>query len=434
MQKVLVKNSSLKGKLNVPGDKSISHRAIILGAISKGKTRVKNFLESEDTLRTIKAFRQMGVKISKRGSKSIIIEGKGLYLKKPKEKIDAGNSGTTMRLLAGILAGQPFTSCITGDKSLCSRPMSRIISPLRKMGVKIKARQDNYAPLYIRSANLKSLPSPYKLEIASAQLKSCLLLAHLYTNKKIELIEPARSRDHTERMLKCFGAKIKVRGLHIILEPSPDLRSRTISVPGDISSAAFFIGGAIIAKGSKILIRNVGINKTRLGIIEVLRRMDANIKLLNRISQRGEPVADILVTYSKLKGISIEGRLIPLVIDEIPIIAVLATQASGRTVIRDAAELRVKETDRIKSMVTELKKMGANIKELKDGMVINGPTSLKGTSVKSYKDHRTAMALVIAGLIADGETVVEDTECLNTSFPGFVEMLVKIGGKVKVLN
>ena len=465
---IAVKKSFLKGTINVPGDKSISHRAVMLGAIAKGITRVKNFLNSEDTRRTIKAFRQMGVKISVIESecsgrvdsacsgrvdsacsdREIIIEGKGPYLKKPKGKIDAGNSGTTIRLLAGILAGQPFTSCITGDKSLCFRPMRRIILPLRKMGARIKARQDNYAPIYVRGGNLKPLSSPHKLEIASAQLKSCVLLAHLYTGKKIELIEPEKSRDHTERMLKYFGANIKVKGRHIILNPDSSLSGRVISIPGDISSAAFFIIGAIITKNSEVFIKKVGINPTRMEILSVLQKMGANVKLDNKSMEGGEPVADISIISSGLKGISIRGKSIPLIIDEIPILTVAATQARGKTVIRDAIELRIKETDRIKSMVTELKKMGADIRELRDGMVINGPTQLKGADLNSYADHRTAMALVIAGLIAEsrhsaksrpsgrgsanGKTTIHDVECINTSSPEFAKILKKLGADISI--
>lgn len=440
--KIVARKSFLKGTTEVPGDKSISHRAVVIGAVARGKTEVNNFLDSEDTLRTIEAFRQMGVKIKSvkvskcqsNRKKKLIIEGKGLYLKKPKGIIDAGNSGTTMRMLAGILAGQPFNSCITGDKSLRLRPMRRIIVPLRRMGAQIKARQNNYAPLCIKGGTLKSLLSPYKLEIASAQLKSCLLFAHLYTNKKVELVEPARSRDHTERMLKYFGADIDVKSRHIFLNPGSSLSGKPVSVPGDISSAVFFIVGAIITEGSKIFIKKVGINPTRSEILSVLKRMGADIKLSNKSMEGGEPVADILITPSRLKGISIRGKSIPLLIDEIPVLAVAATQAKGRTIIRNAGELRVKETDRIKSMVTGLKKMGADISDLKDGMIINGPTRLKGANLDSYGDHRTAMAFVIAGLIAEGETIVHDTECINTSFPEFVSTIKKLGGSVRVVN
>lgn len=456
---IVVKKSFLKGVIAVPGDKSISHRAVMLGGIAKGVTRIKNLLESEDTSRTIEAFKQMGVKIQFKvpgkfkDRKELIIEGKGLYLKKPKGIIDAGNSGTTMRLLAGILAGQPFASSITGDKSLCSRPMQRIILPLRKMGARIKAKKDNYAPLRIRGGNLKPLPSPYKLEVASAQLKSCLLLAHLYTGKKIELIEPAKSRNHTELMLGYFGANINVigkspcrhrrlsprrlarrQGARISLRPDSSLSGRCVSIPGDISSAVFFLVGATITSNSEVLIKRVGINPTRLAIFSVLKKMGAKIELSNRTEKGGEPVADILVIPSKLKGVTIGGKFIPLIIDEIPILAVAATQATGKTVIRGARELRVKETDRISSMATELRKMGADIEELDDGMIIYGPAKLKGTLVRSYGDHRTAMALAIAGLVADGQTVVEDIGCINTSFPGFIETFKKLGANASILR
>lgn len=427
---IITQRSILHGKISVPGDKSVSHRAVIISALAKGTSKIKNLLKSQDVINTLKAFRQMGVKTESRKN-MLIIRGRGIYLKKPAHKIDCGNSGTTMRLLAGILAGQDFSSQLIGDRSLSARPMKRVIEPLRLMGAHIKARQDNYAPIQIRGTKLDPLSSPYKLKVASAQVKSCILLAHLFTKNRIELIEPRKTRDHTERMFKFFSSDIKSCGNSVVFHPGKALKAKEIEVPSDISSAAFFIVAAIIAKKSKLLIKKVGINPTRTAIIDVLKKMGAKISITNRKVINNEPVADISVFSSELKGITIRGETIPFLIDEIPILAVAATQAKGRTVIRDAEELRVKETDRIRSMALQLRKMGAKIKELDDGIIIDGPVKLKGASLKSYGDHRTAMSLAVAGMVAEGKTKMTDIGCIGTSFPEFMGLFKKTGAKIQ---
>jgi len=427
---IVTEKSVLHGKLIVPGDKSISHRAVIVSALAKGTSRIKNLLKSQDVINTLKAFKQMGVKTEFKKN-LLIVHGRGLYMNKPANKIDCGNSGTTMRLLSGILAGQNFRSELVGDRSLSIRPMKRVIEPLRLMGAQIKARQDNYAPLQIQGAKLHSLPSPYKLKVASAQVKSCILLAHLFVKDKIKLIESRKTRDHTERMLKYFSADIVSNGNSVIFHPGKSLKAKKIEVPSDISSAAFFIVAAIITKNSNLIIKKVGINPTRTAIIDVLIKMGAKISISNKTIINNEPVADISVFSSELKGVTIRGKIIPFLIDEIPILAVAATQAKGRTVIRDAKELRVKETDRIKSMVFQLKKMGANIKELEDGIIIDGPTELKGACLKSYGDHRTAMSFAVAGMVANARTKITDVGCIDTSFPEFKDLFKKAGAKIQ---
>jgi len=439
MQKIIVKRSNVSGTIDIPGDKSISHRAVMIASIAKGRSVIKGLLNSEDVENTVRAFRQMGVKITGvrgkgAGYREIQIHGKGLYLKKPKKAINCGNSGTTMRLISGILAGQDFASKLTGNASLTKRPMARIIMPLQKMGAAIKAGSKNYPPFLIQGSDLRQLPSPHKMQIASAQVKSCLLLAHLYTKGKFRIIEPALCRDHTERMLKFLGARIEKKGLATTLISPSRLKGRSIEIPKDISSAGFFLVLGAIARSGRITMKHVGINPTRNAIIDVLKKMGARITVKNKRVSCEEPVADISVEPSRLKGISIKGKVIPVIIDELPILAIAATQAKGRTIIRDASELRVKETDRIRSMVTGLKKMGARIKELKDGMVIDGPVKLKGASIKSYGDHRTAMSFVVAGLVSQGNTVINDTQCIDTSFPGFINIIKKCGASVKAVG
>jgi 3-phosphoshikimate 1-carboxyvinyltransferase len=416
----------LKGTIHVPGDKSISHRAIILGAIAEGKTKVKGFLRGEDCLNTMQIFRQLGVEIKDSGAE-VIITGKGLNgLAKPASFLEAGNSGTTMRLVSGILAGQSFTSTITGDKSLSNRPMKRIIGPLREMGAVIEAREDNFAPLVINGGKLKGIN--YFSKVASAQVKSCLLLAGLYASGETTITEPVKSRDHTERMLKYFGLKIKEDGLTVGIKGQGKLKGRSVNIPGDISSAAFFMIGGILPGGSEIKIKNVGLNPTRTGVLNVLKDMGADITIENQGTEGEEPAGDIIVKPGSLKGVDITGELMPFLIDEIPVLAVAATQAQGVTRISGARELRVKETDRIKAISSQLSLMGASIEEKEDGMIIYGPTALKGARVNSFGDHRMAMSLIIAGLMADGTTTVTDTECINTSFPGFMELVKKISG------
>lgn len=426
MQKITVqKIKALKGAMIVPGDKSISHRAIMLASIAKGKSVVVNFLESEDCLNTKKAFQRMGIKFSRRG-KALIVHGQGLYgLTPPKKPLDCGNSGTTIRLISGILAGQKFTTTLTGDKYLRKRPMSRIVVPLTQMGAKIKTVKSEFAPLSITGGNLKAVT--YTLPVASAQVKSCLLLAGLYAQGQTTVIEPVPTRDHTERMLKYLGAIVQKNKLKITVQGGPKLRGKKIIVPGDISSASFFIVAACIIPGSKIIIRNVGVNPTRMGIVDILKQMGARITMTNLRCYGEEPVADLAITSSVLKGVKIRGQIIANIIDEIPILTVAAMAAQGQTVIEGAKELRVKETDRIKSMASQLSKMGVKIQELADGLVITGLAPLHGATVNSFGDHRTAMSLAIAGLIAEGRTEILDTDCIKTSFPNFMTLLRQLG-------
>lgn len=418
----------LRGELVIPGDKSISHRAIILGSLAKGKTLVRGLLEAEDCLNTIKAFQAMGVKIIKKSPGEYLIEGVGLRgLKEPEEVIDCGNSGTGMRLLTGLLAPQRFYSVLTGDASLRKRPMDRVIKPLTMMGARIWGREDKYAPLSIKGSVLSGLE--YTLPVASAQVKSALLLAGLYAGDDLKLTEPGQSRDHTERMLKGFGVNLHKKDNRIFLDSKEEIRlyGQEINVPGDLSSAAFFLVAGLITGESEILLRNVGINPTRSGLLEVVEEMGGRTELLNQRQAGGEPVADIMVRSSHLKGIVIEGEIIPRLIDELPVIAVMASQAEGETVIRDAAELRVKETDRIRAIVSELSRLGVEIEELTDGMVIKGPARIRGgVRVKSYGDHRMAMSLAIAGLLADDRIIIEDSRSINTSFPEFPDLLKQL--------
>lgn len=414
----------IKAEIHVPGDKSISHRAIMIGSLASGRTKVSNFLPSADCLATVKCFRKLGIEINING-KYVEVYGKGLRgLKPSKETLDVGNSGTTIRLMTGILSGQPFVTKITGDKSIERRPMRRIVDPLREMGASIEGRiaEDNiYAPLKISGGDLS--PIEYELPVASAQVKSAILLAGLFAHGETVVIEKNHARDHTERMLAYFGAT-KIRGMRVM--GLRGFNGADIDIPGDLSSASFFVTAALLVPGSKLLIREVGLNPTRTGIIDVLHRMGADLEVKDEEIISEEPRGSILAKTSKLKGIKISGEIIPRIIDEIPIIAVAATQAEGTTEIRGARELRVKESDRIATISSELKKMGAVIKELEDGMMIKGPVKLKGAAVKSYGDHRIAMAMAIAGLIAEGETTIEDTACIETSFPGFEKILKQI--------
>ena len=420
---------SLKGEVRIPGDKSISHRAVMIGSLAKGETLVENFLPAEDCLRTVACFSAMGINIDQKSETRLLIKGKGLYaLEKPKDVLYVGNSGTTIRILLGILAGQKFDSTITGDESVCRRPMLRVVEPLRLMKASIEGKNGgNLAPLTIHGQQLRAIS--YELPVASAQVKSALLLAGLYAEGETKIIEKLISRDHSERMLEYFGAKIRRENAHIYIEGGKEFRGGEVSIPGDISSAAFIMVAASLVPGSEILLRDVGVNPTRTGIIEVLHRMGADLEVKDEEILSEEPRANILIKDRKLKGITICGGLIPRIIDELPVIAVAATQAEGMTIIKDAKELRVKESDRIATISSELKKLGAKIQEKEDGMVIYGPTKLKGSTVISYGDHRVAMSMAVAGLIAEGETIVEDTECIKTSFPGFEEILSTISVK-----
>lgn len=415
----------LSGEITVPGDKSISHRAVMLGAISNGTTEVHNFLQGADCLSSIDCFQKMGIKIINAGE-TVLIYGKGLLgLSKPTQLLDVGNSGTTTRLMSGILAAQSFESMLNGDESIQKRPMKRIIEPLSMMGADITSIKGNgCAPLLIKGKSLKGIH--YTSKIASAQVKSAILLAGLYADMKTSVTEPYVSRNHTEIMLKYFGGNIETIGTTATVKPHPVLQGQKVIVPSDISSAAYFIVAGLIVPDSEILIKNVGINPTRDGIINVCRQMGGHIELLNENDLSGEKTADILVKSSSLKGITIEGSIIPTLIDEIPIISVLACFADGQTVIKDAAELKVKESNRIDVCVNNLLAMGADIEGTDDGMIINGSKQLHGAKIDSKADHRIAMSFAIASLMADGETDILGADCVNISYPNFYDDLKRL--------
>lgn len=417
---------SLQGKIKVPGDKSISHRSLMLGALSQGETRIEGLLLGEDPRSTAACFRGMGAEISELNTESVIVKGVGLgQLQEPLDVLNAGNSGTTLRLMLGILASHPglfFT--VTGDHSLRSRPMSRVVKPLQQMGASIWGRNNNsLAPLAIQGQELK--PIHYHSPIASAQVKSCVLLAGLMAQGETTVTEPALSRDHSERMLKAFGATVKVNPEtnSVTVTGKPQLRGQKVIVPGDISSAAFWLVAGAIVPDSELLITNVGVNPTRTGVLEALEMMGADITRENEREVAGEPVADLRVRYGKLQSCTIAGDIIPRLIDEIPILAVAATFAAGTTMIKDAAELRVKESDRLAVTATQLNKMGAKITELPDGLEITGGTSLQGAEVESYTDHRIAMSLAIAALNATGKTIIGGAEAAAISYPEFFDTL-----------
>jgi len=420
---VLEKANKLKGNIFVPGDKSISHRSLILGSIAQGEMRIYNFLNSLDCLSSLECMRALGVEVKRDSNDSLTIKGKGLYgLQESKAILDVGNSGTTMRLLAGLLSGQNFYSVLNGDNSIKKRPMKRVIQPLRLMGAEIWGREDgHFAPLSIKGSQLN--PFQYTLPVASAQVKSALLLAGLYAKGETVIKEPLSTRDHTERMLEIMQADIKISSPEITIKGGIELKSTDIFIPGDISSAAYFIIAASILKDSQIIIKQVGVNPTRIGIIEILNKMGAKIDILNYQIKSNEPQADLKIEYSELKRVEINQEDVPSLIDELPLIAVAATQAQGKTVVSGAKELRVKETDRIKAIVSELKKMSADIEEEEDGFVINGPTGLQGAVCESYNDHRIAMSLAVAALLAEGKTVIKNSECIDISFPGFEKTL-----------
>ncbi|MDR1401041.1 MAG: 3-phosphoshikimate 1-carboxyvinyltransferase [Endomicrobium sp.] len=424
----LKKVDSISGVIEMPGDKSITHRSIMLSSLSEGSSIIRNYLLSDDCDRTIEAFRKMGVEI-KSDKNNLYIKGVGLKLANPNVKnynIYAGNSGTTVRLLSGILAGQNFETIITGDKSLSMRPMQRVIDPLLRMGANIISK-GGLLPLKITGrGSLKAIN--YKSEKSTAQVKSAVLLAGLYADGPTTYSEPMKSRDHSERMLKAFGVNVDVRGNSVTVCPIDKLIAHDLTIPGDISSAAFFIAAALIIPNSNLIIKNVGVNPTRSGLVEVLKRMGANITLINFREVSHEPVYDIIAKYSKLKATNIEAPLIPRMIDEIPIFALIASQAEGVTKVSGAEELRVKETDRIKAIVGQFKKLGVKIEELKDGFLINGGSSSGFTItdaiiLNSFKDHRIAMTLAIASLIANGKIAIKNSDCVDISFPGFYETL-----------
>lgn len=417
--------TGLKGSISVPGDKSISHRCVMFGSIAEGTTEIRNFLEGADCLATIRCFRTLGIDIEE-DKDTVLVHGKGLHgLSAPSDILDVGNSGTTTRLLSGILAGQPFESKISGDESLNARPMKRIIDPLTEMGANISSvLRNGCAPLYITPGKLHGIH--YESPVASAQVKSCILLAGLYADGETSVSEPALSRNHTELMLKEFGADL--RSVHelgstkttAVIRPCSGLYGQKITVPGDISSAAYFIAAGLIVPDSEILIKNVGINPTRAGILKVCEDMGGDIALLNERTEGGEKMADILVRTSRLHGTTIKGDIIPTLIDEIPVIAVMAAVADGTTVIKDAAELKVKETDRIETICDNLKAMGCNVTPTDDGMIIVGGT-LKGAMIHTLLDHRIAMAFSIAALVAEGNTKILDSRCVDVSYPTFYD-------------
>ena len=417
----------LKGEVTIPGDKSISHRSIMLGSIALGTTEITHFLEGADCLSTIDCFRKMGVEIERKPS-SILVHGKGLRgLTAPASTLNVGNSGTTTRLISGILSGQNFATTLSGDDSLNSRPMKRIMTPLNTMGAHIRSLNDNgCAPLHIRPGALHGMH--YQSPVASAQVKSAVLLAGLYADSPTSVTEPALSRNHTELMLQGFGAYVAT-DLHTDgtatahVEPCKELYGQQICVPGDISSAAYFIAAALLVPGSELLVKNVGTNFTRAGFLKVCKAMGADIETVSQTIEGGESRADLLVRYSHLKGTVIEGDIIPTLIDEIPMIAIMAAFADGQTVIRDAAELKVKETNRIDTVTAGLKAMGAVITPTDDGMIIEGTGHLNGASIQSYLDHRIAMAFSVAGLASDGETQIVDSQCVDVSYPEFYATL-----------
>ena len=416
----------LRGTLTVSGDKSISHRAVMLGSLATGTTEIEGFLPGEDCLSTIRCFRSMGVQIEQNGS-SVKVFGRGLReLTAPAGILDCGNSGTTTRLLSGVLAAQHFNSVLSGDASIQRRPMKRIMIPLRAMGADITGVSGNdCAPLSVHGKQLYGIH--FNSPIASAQVKSAVLLAGLYASGQTTVTEPALSRDHTERMLRSFGAKVLTGNFEgrpsVTVTETQNLYGTEISVPGDISSAAFFLVGASIVPGSEVVLRNVGINPTRDGVISALRAMGAKIEVLEVRNEDSEPAADLLVRYAPLHGTEIGGALIPRLIDELPVLAAAAAVAEGRTVIRDAAELKVKESNRIRTMAEGLSRLGAKVEETKDGLIIDGGAALHGGAVESYSDHRIAMSFAILSLVTDGEVRISDPDCVNISAPTFYEDL-----------
>ncbi len=419
---VIQKIKKAIGQIKVPGDKSISHRAVMLGSLANGVTEISGFLKGADCLSTIDCFRKMGIDIDINGE-NVTVHGNGLRgLKKPDEMLYTGNSGTTTRLLCGILAGQNFDTSITGDASIQKRPMGRVVQPLSMMGAKI---ENEYCPLYITGTKLHGID--YKMPVASAQVKTAIILAGLYADGETVIHEIEKSRDHTELMLSAMGADLTVDNLDITVKPTNDLTAVNVDVPGDISSAAFFLVLGAIMPNSQITVTNVGINPTRTGIIDVLKDMGADITLENVHTSAGETVADITVRSSSLKGTTVGGDIIPRLIDELPIIAVAAVFADGQTVIKDAQELKVKETNRIRAVVDEFNKCGIDITETDDGMIINGGKSIHGADFKTYGDHRMAMSLTVLAQLADGESTLDDSDCACVSYPTFFDDFYKLG-------
>ncbi len=437
--KIVPARLGLSGKLSFPGDKSLSHRAVIFGSLAEGRSHFTNVLPGEDCVCTRKAFEAMGVRISSsKDQTELTIDGVGLKgLKAPKSALYLGNSGTSMRLLMGVLAGQDFSATLTGDSSLSGRPMRRVAEPLGRMGAKITGKDNgNFAPITVTGASLQGIS--YHLPVASAQVKSALLLAGLYAKGTTRVTEPEKSRNHTEKFLKFFGASVNEDGLSVSVQAGKELKAKSFAIAGDISSAAFFMAAALLMPGSAVEFRSILNNPTRTGIVEILKRM--GVKFVFDLDTKGEegpePTINFMLTSQalKLQAFEIKKSELPSLIDEIPILCVLATQAKGTSIIHDAGELRVKETDRINSMVSQLTRMGADIKSEGNSIIIQGPTPLKGAVVSSFKDHRTAMSLIVAGLIADGETTLEDIECISTSFPNFFDLLTTLKVSFEILN
>ncbi|MBT2677720.1 3-phosphoshikimate 1-carboxyvinyltransferase [Bacillus sp. ISL-35] len=417
--------TSLDGEIKVPGDKSISHRAVMFGSIAEGTTQIENFLPGEDCLSTISCFQKLGVEIIRNGNEVTVL-GNGIDgLKPPEETLYVGNSGTTIRLMMGILSGLPFESRLEGDESIARRPMTRVTVPLSKMGARIDGRNNGeFTPLVVKGGRLSGIT--YQLPVASAQVKSAVLLAGLQAEGDTVVVEPVKTRDHTERMIKQFGGKVERTGDSVKVVGGQTLKAAQINIPGDISSAAFFMVAGAIVPGSDIMLKNVGLNPTRTGILDVLEAMGADITIEPYDQDAAEPAGDIRIKYSNLNATTVEGDLIPRLIDEIPVIALLATQADGMTVIKDAGELKVKETNRIDTVVNELKKLGANIEATEDGMIIYGQQNLAGGTVSAHGDHRIGMMLSIAALLCENDVVLEQSEAVAVSYPGFFDDLYNL--------
>ena len=424
---------SLRGRVRVPGDKSISHRAVLLGAIAQGDSCIRGVLRGGDCLATIGCIRGLGVTVDEPDGDTLVVRGRGLDgLQEPSNPLDCRSSGTTMRLLAGLVAGAGVMTVLSGSGQLNRRPMARVAEPLRRMGATVLGRQGGrLPPLAVQGGRLHGID--YALPVASAQVKSAIVLAGLYTPELTVVHEHPQgiSRDHTERMLRAMGAPIHSLGARVLSErPTHPLQPLDLEIPADMSSAAFLMVAALLTPGSRVELAAVTLNPTRTGLYDVLTAMGGQLTVENAHEVAGEPVGDVVVAHAPLRGTTAAGEAVVRGIDELPILAVAATQAHGTTVVRDAAELRVKETDRIATVVEELRKLGAQIEARPDGFIVEGPTALRGCTVDSHGDHRLAMALIVAGLVADGETVVRDTDCISDSFPGFERLLVRLGGKL----